>query len=65
MFERDTYMPLVLFLNQYIRYIDDCKSLLDLDILRDINALSIHNIRLARERQEYQFLTYHVHGFHA
>ena len=40
------------------------KSLLALNALRDIYALAIHNIKLSRERQESQFLTYPIPEFY-
>ena len=49
MFQMDEYMSIMQLLNQKIRYIGGSKSLLGLDALRDIYALALHNIKLARE----------------
>ena len=57
-------MSLVQLLNPKVRYMSDDKSLLAVDALRDIYALTIHNIKLSGERQEHEFLTYPVTEFH-
>ena len=57
-------MPLLQLFYPKIRYMGDNKRLLVLDALRDINALAIHNNKLARERYENQFLAYPVPEIH-
>ena len=64
MFGRDAYTLLMQSLNLKIRYIRDDKSLLALHVLKDICALSIHNIKLFREREIDQILTYPVPEYH-
>ena len=59
MFGRDAYMLLVHLLNPKIRYMGDDKILPAVDVLTDI-ALTMHNIKLPRERQADQFLTYPI-----
>ena len=56
-------MLLVQVINPKIRCMDDDQSLLGLDVLRDIYALTIYSSYLSRERQENQFLTYVVPKF--
>ena len=51
MFGRDTYTSLLQLLNPELRYIVNDKSLLTVDILGDIYALVIYNIKLSRDRQ--------------
>ena len=57
---------LVQLLNPKIGYMGNEKSFLALDAPRDIYALTIHNIKLSRYRQEKgcQFSAYHVPEFH-
>ena len=50
-------------LNLKIRCLGDDKSLLVLDALKDKYALAIHKIKLSRERQANQFLTYPITEF--
>ena len=56
-------MLLVQVLNPQAGYIANEKSLLTLDILKDIYALAIHNIKPSRDRQEKQFMTFPVPEF--
>ena len=64
MFGRDEYTLLMQLLDPKIRYMGDNMGLLGLDDLRDIYALSIHNIKLPRGRYENQFLIYLLPEFH-
>lgn len=57
MFGRDAYTPIAKLLNPKIRYVGNERGLLALDVLRGVYALAIHNLKLARERQEDEFKT--------
>ena len=65
MFRTDTNMLLVQLLNLQIRYMGDSKRLHGLDALKEIFALAIHNVKLAREGKQISFkhiwyLNFHV-----
>ena len=60
MFGRDAYTPLNKLLNPKLRYAGNDRSLLALDVLRHSYALAVHNIKLAREKQEQSLKTYPI-----
>ena len=52
MIERDAQLQLMLWLNSKIRYMGDDESLLDVDTVKVIYALVIHNVNcLEKDRQ--------------
>ena len=59
------YMPLMQLLNPKIRYMIDDRISLALDILRDINGLGIHQIKLSQEKQAEQCPSYTIPGSYA
>ena len=60
MFGPDVHTPIAQLLNLKLRYMANDKNFLALDVVWDIYALLVHNIRLSRQRQEERFLAYPV-----